>query len=505
MTSDVREPPMLVLPDLIESQLRDQPDGQAARDKAQALTYRELAARSDEMASQLYSLGVRRGDRVVLALGNSIDMVASIFATAKLRAVFIPFRDDAPDAALSRVLADCEPRLVLTRGQVGDGQPRGALAQVVSIERLRDESKRPDVSRDWGRERPMPTDLACLIYTSGSTGRPKGVMCPHGCMMFAIDAIARRLALRSDDTIASVLPLTFDYGLYQVFLALRVGATVVLGEGAAAGAGMLGFLRTAAPTVVPVVPSMARLLVRLAARSDAVFLAVRSVTSTGEALPESLAQSLTATFPHAGLFPMYGLTECKRVSILQPDEREGHPTSVGRPLDGTECIIVDPVTQDELSAGEVGELVVRGPHVMAGYWRDPMLTALRYRPRGMTQETVLFTGDLCSCNSEGYLFFHGRPDDIVKSNGMRVSLGEISGAIGSLAGVDDAVAFVDLADDVRVAVVTERNVPELVAELREVLEDFKVPAFFEVVDELPLTTHGKIDRLGLRQLVSERA
>lgn len=487
---------MIVAHDLLERGLHAHPGQVAVRDRRSALTYRELDTASLRGADRLVRLGVRRGDRVVIALGSNTETVATILAVLRAGAAFVVLDPNAPAAALDHVLADCSPAAVVA----GEGHPLLSEGGKRRWSAVPPASLLSEAGADAGARLPtsIASDLACLIYTSGSTGWPKGVMSRHSNVVFATEAIAARLDLGSDAVIGCLLPLTFDYGLYQVFLALHAGATVVLGEGADAGPGIVGFLRWSGADVLPIVPSTGRLLLRLLRRERDPLPPLRVITSTGERLSADLIDAIAARFPAARIYPMYGLTECKRVSILTPEELEEHPGSVGRALDGTECLVVDPLTRRELPAGEVGELVVRGPHVMPGYWRAPDLTAVRYRPWGPTGETVLFTGDLGSRDGDGFLFFHGRSDDIVKMNGRRVGLLEIEAAAAAIEGVDSAIALPpDDGRPVTLVAVTSLSALEVRAKLTEQIEPFKVPEAIDTVESVPLTRHGKVDRASL--------
>lgn len=487
---------MTVIHDLLERGLRDHPDKVAVRDRAGELTYRQLEDTSLGAARRLVELGVQRGDRVAIALGNRAEAVVAILGALRAGAAFVVLDPDAPAATIAHVLADCTAAAVVTEeGQPLSSEAGGQRWTAIAVEDLLDGR-----AAGAGAELPatIPSDLACLIYTSGSTGRPKGIMACHSNVTFATAAIARRLELGGDAVIGCLLPLTFDYGLYQVFLALRAGATIVLGEGADAGPGIVGFLRWSEADVLPIVPSMGRLVLRLLQRERGPLPPLRTITSTGERLSSDLIEALGARFPAARIYPMYGLTECKRVSILTPEELDRRPGSVGRPLDETECLVVDPLTRRELPPGEVGELVVRGPHVMPGYWRAPELTAARYRPWGPTGERVLFSGDLGRRDADGFLYFQGRADDIVKMNGLRVGLLEIEEAAASIEGVDAAAALPP-ADGRPVTLVaaTSLSAAEVRAALAERLESFKVPDAIEVAETVPLTRHGKVDRASL--------
>src|SRR5439155_10777265 len=219
-------------------------------------------------------------------------------------------------------------------------------------------------------------------------------------------------------TVWCCMPLSFDYGLYQVFLACASGAHLVLGEAADAGPPLLRQLEEHGATVLPLVPSLAANLTRLIGRSARPPTRLRMVTNTGATLSPAASARLRELVPRLDVVPMFGLTECKRVSIAEPNADLTRPRSVGTPLPGTEAYVVDPEGR-RLPPGETGELVVRGPHVMAGYWRARELTAARFRRDG-SGSPLLYTGDHCRLDADGHLYFVGRTDDIYKQRGLRV-------------------------------------------------------------------------------------
>jgi acyl-CoA synthetase (AMP-forming)/AMP-acid ligase II len=191
---------------------------------------------------------------------------------------------------------------------------------------------------------------------------------------------------------------------------------------------------------------------------------------------------------------MFGLTECKRVSIMEPDGDLARPGSCGCPLDGTDAYAAD-ASGGRLPPGETGELVVSGPHVMAGYWRAPALTASRFRAAG-DGTRVLRTGDLCSLDGDGYLYFGGRLDETYKSRGLRVSAAEVEAAALDVPGVTAAAVLPPSATQPAATLAVTGDVPPLqvIKELTTRLEDFKVPAVCQVLTAMPLTVHGKTDK-----------
>jgi acyl-CoA synthetase (AMP-forming)/AMP-acid ligase II len=347
-------------------------------------------------------------------------------------------------------------------------------------------------------------DLAGIIYTSGSTGDPKGVMLTHLNMVSAARSISQYLGLLADDVIACVLPLAFDYGLYQVLMAFQTGATVVLERSFAFPVKALEVLARERVTVFPGVPTIFSLLMQLKTLADHPLPDLRLLTNTAAALSETHIRQLRGLFPQAQLFSMYGLTECKRVTYLPPDQLDIRPTSVGRGMPNEEVWLVDETGQ-RLPNGSVGELVIRGSNVMRGYWEKPQETAKRLRPGPIPGEVILHSGDIFRTDSEGYLYFVSRTDDVIKSRGEKVSPREVEDVLYGLEGVFEAAVIgvpdALLGEAVKAFVAlrpgftySERDV---IRYCLSKLESFMAPKHVEFVGSLPKTDTGKIKKTGL--------
>ena len=286
--------------------------------------------------------------------------------------------------------------------------------------------------------RAIPVDLASLIYTSGSTRDPKGVMMTHQSMVFITQSVSEYLRLGRDDRILNVLPLAFDYGLYQLLMAGELEASVLLERSFSFPAMAIKRVAELEVTVFPGVPTIfARLLARRASESAFVLPSVRTVTNTAAALPPDRVSGLRKIFPSALVFLMYGLTECKRVSYLEPELSDEKARSVGKAIPGRRRSSSWTMGGPPAPA-RTGILFVRGPHVMAGYWRQPELSARRVRPGAVPGERVLCTQDRFKTDDEGFLYFVGRSDDIIKSAGQKVNPLEVEDALYAIPGVREA-------------------------------------------------------------------
>jgi acyl-CoA synthetase (AMP-forming)/AMP-acid ligase II len=328
-------------------------------------------------------------------------------------------------------------------------------------------------------------------------------MLTHLNIVSAATSITTYLENVPDDIILNVLPLSFDYGLYQVLMAFKIGGTIILERSFTYPYAVIEKLVQEKVTGFPLVPTISAILLQLDfKRYD--FPSLRYVTNTAAALPTQHIRQLRKVFPHVKLYSMYGLTECKRVSYLPPDQIDLRPTSVGRGMPNEEVYIVDDNGR-RVGPGVIGELVVRGSNVMKGYWELPEETDRVLRCGYLPGEKVLYTGDLFRMDEEGFLYFVGRKDDIIKCRGEKVSPKEIEDVLYSLDGVAEAVVIGvpdGLLGQAIKAVITLREGAQLTqrdvqSHCSQHLEDFMVPKFVEFRDSLPKTSSGKISKLEL--------
>jgi long-chain acyl-CoA synthetase len=496
------------------------PDKTALIVDGERLTYAELLETSLRLAGCLQQLGLERGDRVIVYTDNSLPCVLSIFATLVAGGVFVVVNPQTKEDKLAYILNDSEATFLVTEGSIARVAAR-AREDVPSLkaticaarpDELDGMLNLEDLVSDSGpapREPgTIPLDLAALIYTSGSTGRPKGVMMTHQNMVFAAGSIAEYLRLGPEHRIIVVLPLAFDYGLYQLLMSARMKATLVLERSFVYPAQVLKRLEEEQATVFPGVPTVYSTLVSMHERSPLSFPSVERVTNTAATLPPSFHDRLHEIFPNALVFRMYGLTECKRVSYLEPELLELKPTSVGKAIPGTETVVLDE-EGNPVQPGETGVLHVRGPHVMVGYWRQPELTAEMLKEGPLPGERMLCTHDHFTVDDEGFLYFVGRSDDIIKSRGEKVAPAEVENALYAIQGVREA-AVIGVPDErlgeaIRAYVVLEEGSEltdrDVIAACRERLESFMVPSEVVLLDELPKTATGKIRKKGLLESV----
>jgi amino acid adenylation domain-containing protein len=486
------------------------------------LTYRELDERSNALAHALVARGVARGDRVVVFGDNNVETIVSFWAVLKANAIVSIVSPQTKADKLAYLLNDCRPTALITEVNLTPVfaeaarktthlkailVSRGldaARCEGLPVERLEDAIASGERARPPRRDA-VDVDLASIIYTSGSTGDPKGVMLTHRNMLTAATSITTYLENTEDDVILCVLPVSFDYGLYQMIMAIRMGARLVVERSFTYPAQVLKVMVEEGVTGFPGRAHHLRHLAEMKSLKEYDFSRIRYVTNTAAALPVKHILVLRELFPTAKIFSMYGLTECKRCTYLPPEDLERKPTSVGVAIPNTELWLVDDDGK-KLGPNEVGQLVIRGATVMKGYWEKPEETAKKLRPGPVRGEEVLYTGDFCRLDDEGYLYFVGRMDDIIKSRGEKVAPKEVEGAIYDIQGVKEcAVIGVDddlLGHAVKAFVVLEAGVTmsdkDVMKECQKRLESFMVPKYVVFVPELPKTTTGKIKKTGLK-------
>jgi long-chain acyl-CoA synthetase len=499
------------------------PDKVALVCDRQRLTYTEIDAQANRLAQAMLASGLQRGDRVGLFLNNTVELVVGIFATLKAGGVFVPINPTTKRDKLAYILNNCRATGALFENRQGELMT-GIAGEVPSLRFLvgcGPAENQPggqtagvqqwltydDIQGRFAAERPViqtiDLDLACLIYTSGTTGDPKGVMSDHSNVVFAASSIISYLKNTEDDVVIDTLPLSFDYGLYQLLMVFKFGGRLVLERGFAYPAPILKRIQEEGVTGFPGVPTIFAILLRIDL-SAFDLSSLRYISNTAAALPPSHIQELRAKFPGVTIYSMYGLTETKRTLYLPPEQIDQKTGSVGIAIPGTEVWIEDENGR-RLGAGEVGELVVRGRHVMRGYWESPEATALRYRPGPIPGERLCYSGDLFRMDEDGYMYFVSRKDDIIKTRAEKVAPKEVETILYGLHGVLEA-AVVGVPDPilgqaVKAFLVLDQGVSlsegQVLAYCRSHMEDFMVPKFVEFRGELPKTSSGKIKKTDL--------
>ncbi len=511
----------MLVNEFLEQTAARTPNKEALIFQQQRLTYLELDKLANALGNALLELGLQKLDspeerafrpRVAIYLDNSIEAVVSIFGILKAGGVFVLINPQTKARKLDYILNDCQVKFLITDSKLGlNYQGNCADLQVISIDNDRDVKNSADRSF-WklidrsSAQQPAKTcidiDLCSLIYTSGSTGKPKGVMLTHLNMVSAANSITTYLENTCDDIILNCLPLSFDYGLYNLLMPFKFGGTVVLEKSFVYPFQLIGLVNQERVTGLPLVPTIISIFLQVKNLENYDFSSLRYITSTGQALPPSHLLKLNKLLSQTKIYAMYGLTECKRVLYLPPAEILRRPTSVGKAMPNIEVYLVDKNGTKISDSDVVGELIVRGSNVMQGYWNQPEATAKVFK----TSDRDLRTRDLFKTDKEGYFYFVGRTDDLIKTGGEQVSPKEVEDILCELAGVNQAVVYgVDhefLGQAIKASLVLESGsgltAADILAYCSVHLEKHTIPKHVEILTELPKTLTGKINRQQLQ-------
>lgn len=516
----------MLVNEFLEKSAEKSPEKIAVICQDKRFTYQEIESSSNSLSHALTEEGVAKQDRVAVYLDSSVESVVSLFAILKAGGIFLVINPQVKARKAEYILNDCQVKTLITdirhlmeiSGVLSRCQSLKSIVitdtDFSTAEEFEHISQRlfsyhkilSDYSQGSPEKRCIDVDLASLIYTSGSTGVPKGVMCTHLNMVSAANSIIEYLENTPEDIILNVLPISFDYGLYQVLMGIKFGGTVVLEKTFLYPYKIIDLLIKENITGFPIVPAIAAILLKLKNLDRYVFPALRYISNTAQALPPRFITELGNVFPTAKIYSMYGLTECKRVSYLPPEELKRRPASVGMAMPNTEVYIVDEKGNRIEKPEVVGELVVRGANVMKGYWNLPEETDKVYKPGPIPGEKVLLTGDLFKKDAEGFLYFVSRKDDMIKVGGERVSPKEIESVLHNLEGVSEA-AVIGVGDEILgqaikafISLKKDHHLSndDILRYCAKNMESFMVPRYVEIMNELPRSSHGKIAKKELR-------
>ena len=506
---------------LISESARRYPDRVALRYKDDDLTYRELDKRVAALAGGLVERGLKRRDRVAVYAEKRFETVIAMFAASRAGGAFVPVNPLLKAEQVAHVLADSGARLLITTGErlkaLGAILPKcPELCSVICIDGVPAAPVPPEMRVDSWEEtlsafpksghRMIDHDMAAIVYTSGSSGRPKGVVLSHRNIVAGAESVAEYLELRETDRLLSVLPLSFDYGMNQLTTAFLVGGCVVL-MNYLFPKDVLAAVAKEKITGLAAVPPLWIQLAQLRWAPE-ISEHLRYITNSGGHMPGETLRALRAALPRTKPYLMYGLTESFRSTYLSPSEIDRRPDSIGKAVPNAEIFVVRP--DGALCAPhEPGELVHRGALVSLGYWNNPAKTASRFKPipsqcAGLPgAEIAVWSGDTVKTDEEGFIYYIGRTDDMIKTSGYRVSPTEIEEVLYGTRMVTEAAVFgvphPVLGQAIAAVVTPVREQPfdvdKLKSECLTRMPSYMVPAHFGVVaGNLPRNSNGKIDR-----------
>ena len=512
---------MMTIPAQFEQTLSVFPEKPAIFCGNECLTFRQLQAEAASAAQALASLGIAAGDRVGICMQKNLDQVVAILGVLWANAIFVPIHPVLHAEQIGHVVDDCEMKLLITDSTRID-ELRGAAHGRLAIGHGPDEDSIPSLV-DLRREhqgsqlifQSHPSDTAAIIYSSGSTGRPKGIVISHKNLADGARIVAGYLGTKESDRIAGVLSLNFDHGLNQLWQTLFTGSSLYLHD-LIFPRDLFRLLAAKQITALPLMPVIiSRMFDPQFPGPDANldFSALRYVSTTGGPVTPRMLDNLQKTFPGTEIVLMYGLTEAFRSSWLPPDQLAARPTSIGKAIPEVELYVLDEQGRD-CPPGVPGQLVHRGGCITKGYWIAPAATAERFRQIDrFPGETVVFSGDLVRKDEEGYLYFLGRMDSMIKTQGFRVSPTEIEEHARRFDRLLDAVAYgidnPEIGQDIcLVYTTTDRAALEteaLTHHFRAGMPHHMVPRWFVHLETFPVTgSGGKVDRVLARKLSMEK-
>lgn len=492
--------------------------------KEQEYSYDQLRNHAENFARYLIGAGIKKGDRVAIYMDNSWQSIISIYGITLSGGVFLVINPQTKADKLKYILNDCEAKMLISTNALKIELSRALeeanhLREVIisgdssSIKKC-PHYKLTDFENSIQTDNQhvvfpniIPNDLAALIYTSGSTGFPKGVMMTHQAMVFTSWSLVEYLRLSEKDRIMLILPLAFDYGLYQLIMSITIGGTLIVEQSFIFTASIYKNIRKYQPTVFPGVPTVYAMMITANKENGLSFDCIEKITNTAALLPAEFIPDLKKIFPNALIFKMYGLTECKRVCYLEPELIDTKPTSVGKAIPGTEVFLLS-TEGNPVAAGEPGILHIRGPHVMSGYLNKKELSEEMLKEGKLPGEKILCSNDWFKMDEDGFLYFQGRNDDIIKTRGEKVSPVEIENIIYKINGIKEVAVLgvpdVIMGESILVYITLHENIAitekEIQRECMMHLEPFMIPQRVIFLSEMPKSTNGKIDKKELKKM-----
>jgi acyl-CoA ligase (AMP-forming) (exosortase A-associated) len=514
---------------LVTTSAQKAPNKSALIHKQRFISYAELEQHIDNVAAGLLSLGMQRGDRVAVFLPKVPENVISLFATSRANGVFVPVNSVLKAPQVQHILRDCNVSILITssdrlKGLVDVLDDCPDLQNIVLIDKLVDDfplkaklSLLSDLpSYEVKTASRVDNDMAAILYTSGSTGKPKGVVLSHRNLICGAHSVSSYLENDANDVILALLPISFDAGLSQITTSFFVGASCVLMDYFLPG-DVVKTIEKHKVTGLTAVPPLWQQLMKVN-WPDSATTQLRYFANTGGAMPQVTLAKIRETFKNAAPYLMYGLTEAFRSTYLPPDKVDERIGSMGKAIPNAEIMVVRE-DGSECTPNEPGELVHRGPLVSLGYWNDIEKTAERFKPvpnnrNGLVlTEMAVWSGDTVKKDEDGFLYFVGRRDDMIKTSGYRVSPMEIEEACYQGAEeVAEAIACgvnnLELGQAIVLLLVLKEDADiseqDILKKCKKHLPNFMHPKWLEIRDSLPRNPNGKVDRSLLSKEMKEK-
>jgi len=494
------------------------------------LTYQQLNTQIEQFAYHLASISTPK-QRIGIYLNKNSENVVTMFACSSTSLIFVPINPVLKAAQVQHIIDDCQVQTLVTNKARLNGLSK-VLSSMHSIKTIivtdADTQELAQLSDNFANinftpwpsnsktikqtpfasTAPSINDIACILYTSGSTGKPKGIMISHQNLILGAESVSQYLQNTSQDKILAVLPFSFDYGLNQLISSFLVGAQCILLD-YLFPQDVIKAVEKYKVTGLAAVPALWSQLCEIKWSEQA--KSIRYFTNSGGVLAQHCLQTLRDRMPTAEPFLMYGLTEAFRSTYLAPNEIDTRVGSIGKAIPNAEIKVIR-ADGSECGVDETGQLIHSGPLVTLGYWQDIAKTQERFKPFGDCKEVAVFSGDYVKKDSDGFLYFVGRKDEMIKTSGYRVSPTEIEECLLQLTEISNAVifgkpddvlgqviiAYVQLAQPLKAEFDSKQLEKRLLRHTKEQLANYMLPKEFHFINELPINANGKIDRNKLR-------
>ena len=494
---------------LLESTCDKYPAKVAVKHGKDTITFEQLNTRSCALAYGLKIIGIGKGERVGILLDKSVAQIIAMLGALRADFIFVLLNSMLRESQIQHILNDCGIKLLIAAEKYS-GRFQNILKKT-KVETVLWESELDEIIAAYvGKNTQNPgtgDDIASIIYTSGSTGLPKGIVISHRNLIEGAQIVSHYLDITSAERILGLLPFNFDYGLNQLISTLYKGCSIILFKFFMPSA-LLDILINEKITGLPAIPTVWSAVFNpqlCRFDPDRQYPDLRYISNTGGKLPVPIVKKIKRLFPATKLFLMYGLTESFRSTYLDPGEVDRRPDSIGKAIPNVRVEVINE-NGERCEAGEVGELIHSGACVAKGYWNNPALTAKVFRPNPMLPpdnqflERVVYSGDFVKKDREGFLYYIGRKDSMIKKDGYRISPTEVEEVLLGYSDVFEAVVYgvEDQTAKIKVvALVTakrELDVQELRKFCRHQAPEYLIPDRVIVMDQFARTETGKIDR-----------
>jgi len=510
--------------DLLVLAAKNSFEQKAVLHKDEALTYGQVYEQSFRLAQTLIRLGIKKNDRVCFYLEKRFEKVVSIFAISLVGAVFVPIRRLSKANQALYIINNCgASALITTISRLPNLiEHLQNLRAIVTVD-AHTESSFPDRSvicwsealTDNMSPLKLPTsmtkDIAAILYTSGSTGQPKGVILSHQNIVAGANVVSDYLNISENDRLLSILSFGFDYGLNQLTTSFLNCAQLVLFDYLFPK----DILKTVEKYKITGLAAVATTWIQLLQTPWGGTLdSLRYITNTGGSIPVNFVEELRARIPDTDIYLMYGLTEAFRSTYLDPSMVDQRPSSIGKAIPGEQVMVLGK-DDKPVKPGETGELVHRGILVTQGYWGEPELTAKRFRKNPFqllevpVEEKIVYSGDFVHMDEDGYLYFEGRKDEMIKSSGNRISPTEIEEILYNSGFVSETVAMGkphDIYGQVVIVVLSllsheNKSENDIKEYCQNNMPPYMIPHEIIIWDKLPKNANGKLDRVKIKTQV----